>query len=164
MIKSTAKNITVSSSIIINKDVHSVFSYVADLRLDKNWRKEINDTTLSTASPELSSIATESTFLSKKVPDNKIKLKCTIYQQDDLVVHESLPDEPLYLMNSRQVEPMPDNTTRLTYTIEFDTAIVKFGIGFNLPLFLLKYYTTQTMNKYLRQLKQILESQKEPVL
>ncbi|MES2702796.1 MAG: hypothetical protein V4649_09170 [Bacteroidota bacterium] len=47
---------------------------------------------------------------------------------------------------------------RLTYSIDFDAAIVKHAIGFKLPLFLVKYYTAKTMNSYLDKLKHILEN------
>lgn len=153
-----AGNITVQSSIVIHKDIDSVFSYISDLRQDKNWRKEINETTLSTPGPALNSIATESSFLSKRVPDNKIKLQCVSYQSNNIIVHHSLPDERFSLMNSRQVEAMPDGQTRFIYEIAFDVNIVKHGLGFALPAFLVKYYTAQTMNKYLKKLKQVLEN------
>ena len=62
-------------------------------------------------------------------------------------------------MNSRSVKETAPGTTRFTYFITFDAAIVKFGLGFKLPLFLVKFYTRRTMDSYLAKLKSILESQ-----
>jgi hypothetical protein len=79
------------------------------------------------------------------------------YLLNELVVYESLPANLFWLKNSRQVEKIARDSTKLTYHLEFDADIVKYGIGFKLPMFFLRYYTKATMNKYLNKLKLILE-------
>lgn len=151
------QRINVERSIVINKDIETVFAYVANLRNDKNWRKEINDTTLSTPLPQLNSVARESSFLSKKVPARIATLQCTTFTPNESVAYTSLPTEDFYLANTRSVQAISPSTTRLTYSISFDIGIVKHGLGFSLPRFIIAWHTTKTMEKYLAALKAIFE-------
>jgi hypothetical protein len=45
----------------------------------------------------------------------------------------------------------------VTYRLQFDPAVVKHGLGFGLPRFMVHFYTKSTMKKYLAALKGILE-------
>src|SRR4051812_45287325 len=101
MQSSNNNTIAVTASILIRGDIHKVFNYISDLRNDKNWRKEINMTVLSTSSPGLDCKAVESSFLSKRLPDNKLHLNCIEYKPDAIVVHRSLQSEPFQQINSR---------------------------------------------------------------
>ena len=157
MIETPKKLISVSGTITVQKNLTDTFRYLSDLRLDKNWRTEINETHLSEPELKPGAIATEDSFLSKRVPNYKAALKCTELLPDKAVIYESLPENPYWLKSSRQVEALSGNATRITYQLAFDIGVVKHGLGFQLPAFLLKYYTTLTLNKYLRNLKQILE-------
>jgi hypothetical protein len=159
MAQTNNTSVTVESSVVIERDAISVFNYVADLRLDKHWRKEINETILVSPALGLGNRVVESSFLSRRVPDNKLTLTCTEYNAGRKVVYQSVPEGAFSLMNSRSVREEPPGNTRLTYLIVFDAAIVKFGLGFGLPLFLVKFYTRKTMDSYLAKLKSILESQ-----
>jgi hypothetical protein len=151
--------IEVQHHMIIRRRAGKIFEYVADMRLDKYWRDEINDTTLDTDLPTLGSIATEDSKLSKRVPHHIAKLKCIIWQEGRQVVFETLPESTFYLKSVRELENLPDTTTRLTYMIAFDSSVVKHGLGFGLPAFFLKFYTKLKMTQYMKKLKNILESQ-----
>lgn len=152
------QRINVERSIVINNDIDTVFAYIANLRNDKNWRKEINETTLSTPSPQLNSVARESSFLSKKVPARIATLQCTTFTPNVSIAYTSLPTDDFYLANTRTVQAISSSTSRFTYSISFDKGIVKHGLGFSLPRFIIAWYTTKTMEKYLANLKSILEN------
>lgn len=128
------------------------------MRLDKQWRKEINETTIIQEGNQQNSIVAEDSYLSKRVANYKATLKCIEYNNNASIVYQSLSENEFWLKNSRYVEKAPNNTTKITYKVEFDVAIVKHGLGFMLPVFIVKYYTQITMNKYLNKLKHILES------
>jgi hypothetical protein len=159
MAQTNTPEITIESSILIQRDPITVFNYVSDLRLDKHWRKEINETTLVSPALGLGSRVVESSFLSKRVPANEITLTCSVYSEGEKIVYQSVPESAFNLMNSRSVTVTSPGITRFTYLISFDAAIVKFGLGFQLPRFLVMFYTRKTMGRYLAKLKTILESQ-----
>jgi hypothetical protein len=52
------------------------------------------------------------------------------------VVYETVPQSKFYLKSIRQVEAVSLNETKVTYTVVFDKGIVKQGLGFNLPTFI----------------------------
>lgn len=56
-------------------------------------------------------------------------------------------------------EPVAANESRVTYSIEFDKSIVKHGLGFGLPTFMISMVARTDMKKYLQKLKGILEEQ-----
>jgi hypothetical protein len=159
MTKSKKTVIDITGTINVQKDIHTVFNYISDFRLDKNWRKEINETTIADTDTKLNNVVIEYSYLSKKVPNHKAALKCVEYIPNSIIVYQSLPENTFWLKNSRQTEAISNNITKITYQIEFDIAVVKYGLGFALPTFFIKYYTKTIMKKYLHKLKQILEAE-----
>ena len=149
--------INVQGSIIVTKDISTVFDYFSDLRNDKTWRKEINATSLSTARPEAGSIVTEHSFLSKRVPDYVTVLVCTTFRQNDTAVYQTQPGNPFFLQTTRKVQQASPATVSLQYQLVFSKAIVQHGLGVQLPALLVTWFTTYTLKKYLAQLKTILE-------
>jgi predicted nucleic-acid-binding protein len=148
--------IKVSNSITIFKDSETVFNFVADLQNDKAWRQEINATIMS-GKTQIDVIATEDSFLSKKVPNYISKLLCTEYIAGKKIIYETLPENIFFLKSVRTIISVNANETTFNYTIEFDKSIVKHGLGFNLPTFLVTFVANTDMKKYLAKLKSILE-------
>ncbi|MBC5992381.1 SRPBCC family protein [Pontibacter cellulosilyticus] len=158
--KSAAKNmIDVTHSIVVHQNIEQVFDYLSDLRHDKEWREEINTTTVADTIPGLNTIAVEDSFLSKRVPNYIKKLQCTEYVKNASVVYQTFPDNDFFLRSSRKVELLSANETRIIYQLEFHKAIVKFGLGFNLPAFIVALVTRTAMKKYMNKLKNILENE-----
>ena len=151
-------SINLVTTIIVEKDSQTVFAYMSDLRLDKNWRKEINETIVAESHLTIHSIAIEDSCLSKKVPHHKAVLRCVAYFPGKQVVYQSLPDNMFWLQNTREVEQLENNRTKIVYKLAFDPAVVKYALGFKLPVFIIKYYTQATMLSYLKKLKQLLEN------
>ncbi len=149
-------NILVTGFINISADHKTVFDYIANLSNDKFWRKEINSTTMNTK-PQMNALATENSYLSKRVPDNMLHLICTEFVENKKVVYQTLPDSKFFLKSLRMVESVSENETKVTYTIAFDKCIVKHGLGFSLPTLIVELVAKHDMKKYLAALKALLE-------
>lgn len=153
----SAATIKITGTILIEKDCETVFNYIANLENDSSWRKEINSTSLS-SKPQLNAVAIEDSYLSKRVPSNCLTLVCTEYIQNHKVVYKTPVDSPFFLESIRQVEAVSSNKTNLIYSVEFDTAIAKFGLGFSLPKFLIRFAAQRDMAAYLNKLNQLLKN------
>ena len=151
------KLIDISCQIIVEKGSQPVFAYFADFRNDPLWRKEINKTTTNTDTIGINTRITEHSFLSGKVPDYVSTIICTDLQPGKQIISESVPENMFWTKSTRIVEPLSDNTSKITYRIQFDGNIVKHGLGIALPKFIVSFYTKKTMIKYLKQLKKNLE-------
>ncbi len=149
--------IDISSTIIISTNYKKVFEYVSNYSNDVFWRKEINAVKINTESVEKNTLIIEDSFLSKKTPNYISKLKCIEFQKYELIISETIFDNSFWAKNTRIVEVLPNGSTKLTYRVQFDINIVKHGLGFSLPKFIVNFYTKSTMNKYLSVLKNILE-------
>lgn len=151
------KQIQISSNIIIKKDRQTVFEYLSHYPHDTVWRDEIKHIEMSTPMVEVGTRITETAYLSPKVPAHQNLLKCIDFQRNATITSETIAESMFWQKNTRSVESLPDGTTKVTYSIAFDTQIVRYGIGFGLPAFILSFYTKQTMKKYLKVLKRTLE-------
>ncbi len=150
--------ITISQTITILADSERVFSFLADLRNDVQWRREINRTEIiGVVGPGAE--AKEYSRLSRKVPDHLRVLTCAEYLPGSRVVFRSAADDPFYLTTTREVDKEEQGATRVRYTLEFDSSIVRFALGFPLPLFLVRMVARKDMKAYLHTLKAILERQ-----
>lgn len=152
------KPIRANGNIIVNSDLQTVFTFLSDYRNDPKWRKEINQTSISTDKMGLGTLLTEDSFLSKRNPHYISHLKCTEYIPNKAVTCETTSEAKFWAKSSRTVEIIDTDQTKVTYELEFDPAIVKFGIGFQLPHFFLNFYTKSVMKDYLAVLKKNLES------
>ncbi|GGD80775.1 hypothetical protein GCM10011514_51130 [Emticicia aquatilis] len=148
--------IKATNSIIIAKAIKSVFEFISNLENDKLWRKEINNTTMS-SKPQINALAIENSFLSKRVPNHILQLKCTEFSENKQVIYQTLPDSPFFLKSDRRVEFISFNETKVIYGIEFDKNIVRHGLGFTLPTFIINWVTKTDMQKYLTKLKAVIE-------
>lgn len=146
-----------SDTIRLPADHKKVFGYLSDLKNDRSWRKEINSTIMS-GPPQVGALATESSFLSKKVPEHTLVLKCMELEENRRIVYQTLPDSGFYLRSERVVEPLADKTCRVTYSLAFDMGIVRHGLGFGLPKFMVDMVAKRDMKKYLRKLKALMET------
>ncbi len=149
-------NIKATGSISILKDIKTVFDFISNLEKDKLWRKEINNTTM-TSKPQINAQAEENSFLSKRKPNHILNLICTQYIENNQVVYQTLPDSNFFLKSSRQAEYISQYETRVIYTIEFDKDIVKQAFGFSLPVFIINMAAKSDMKKYLAELKSVME-------
>jgi hypothetical protein len=73
-------------------------------------------------------------------------------------VYQTLPASKFFLESNRQVEAVSPNETRVLYHITFDKKIVKQGLGFNLPTFIIYLVAKTDMKKYLTKLKSVIEA------
>lgn len=151
-------NINITQSIQISADSKKVFTYFSNPAKDKFWRKEINNTTIN-SEPKLGAIAREDSFLSKKVPNHILELECVEFSNNKEIVYQTVPGSRFFLRSRRRVEEASGGNTIVTYQIEFSKDIVKHGIGFSLPTFLINMVTNKDMKKYLHELKRILETE-----
>lgn len=105
------KPIQSTGAILIDKDHKTVFKYLSDYSNDKYWRKEINQTKLSTPVIELGTVLTEDSFLSKRNPNYVSFLKCKELVDDSYVCCETTAEAPFWAMNKRKVEKMDEHST-----------------------------------------------------
>ncbi len=152
------KLIKTTGVILVNKNVDSVFNFFANPGNDKLWRKEINNSTLNQAL-QLGVTVSEYSFLSKKVPNNLVELKCVQFDKNKIAIFETLNNAQFYEKSQRQVKAVSNNTTEITYTLYFDKDIVKYALGFSLPKFIISIKAHSDMKKYLLQLKTKLETE-----
>jgi uncharacterized membrane protein len=149
--------IDVTATIEIARNAQTVFDYLANYANDPRWRAEIKDVQLNTPFVRQKTLFTEVSFLSKKVPRHVLALQCVALQAGRAITSETTAGSPFWSRNTREVEPLSGDRTRVTYRLQFDPAVVKHGLGFGLPRFMVHFYTKSTMKKYLAALKGILE-------
>jgi hypothetical protein len=150
------KLIITTGTILVNKNIESVFDFFADPSNDNLWRTEINQ---SNVDGQLQSGVTvsEYSYLSKKAPNNLVILNCIQFDKNRIATFETPDNANFYLKSQRQVKAVSGNITEIIYTLEFDPAIVKFALGFALPKFIISLKANADIKKYVRQLKTILE-------
>lgn len=152
--------IKATGSIIISADRKTVFDFISNLENDKFWRKEINST-IMTSLPKLYALATENSYLSKRAPNHILNLICTEFIENSQIVYETVPESDFFLKSFRTTETVSENETKVIYSIEFDKSIVKKGLGFNLPAFIIELVANTDMKKYLKKLKSVIETNKK---
>lgn len=150
------KLITISGTIVVNKNQETVFKFFANPTNDKFWRAEINESTLSNTL-QLGVMISEYSYLSKKAPNNLIQLECVEYTQNEIAIFETPNNAPFYERSERQVKSITVNTTEVNYSLNFDKGIVKLALGFSLPSFIIYLKAKSDLKKYLQQLKSVLE-------
>lgn len=149
--------IKITGTILANQNIDNVFDFFANPINDNLWRTEIIQTTLD-GTLQLGVSISERSYLSKKVSDNLVKLKCIQFDKNQIAIFETPDNAPFYEKSQRQVRAISDNITEIIYTLEFDLNIVKFAMGFSLPKFIVTLKANTDMKKYLRQLKKQLEN------
>lgn len=147
--------IMVAGTIVLNKPAKVVFDYIADLRNDHTWRTEIIRTEVADTM-SLHTVATEHSYLSKKIPDHVYELRCTVYEPDNKVVFETTDANRFYLKSSRTLTATSPTATHISYQLEFDSKIVKAAIGFQLPKWLITYKANSDLKKYLKNLSRVV--------
>jgi hypothetical protein len=151
------KLIKTKGTLLVNRNVDRVFSIFADPSNDKLWRREINQSTLN-GLLQLGVSVSEYSYLSKKISNNLLELKCVEFVNNKIAVFETNENAQFYLRSERRLTAISDNKTEIKYTLIFDLNLVKFALGFVLPKFIVQLKTDSDMQKYLRQLKTILEN------
>ena len=116
------KLIKITGTILINKSVESVFDFFVNPSNDIFWRTEINKSILN-GTLQLGVKISEYSYLSKKVPDNLIELKCIQFDKNKLAIFETDKTSQFYLRSQRQVKAISDNTTEVIYTLDFDLVL-----------------------------------------
>jgi len=135
----------------------AVFAYVSSFANDVFWRAEVKQSVVSEEIPGIGSIITQVSFLSKQVPEYITVFMCTSFIPSESIVCETTEGSRFWSKSIRLVTPLGGGQSKFTYQLEFDAAIVKHGLGFSLPAFIVSFYTRHTMKLYLRKLKCILE-------
>jgi hypothetical protein len=152
------KLIKTNGKILVNRSVDWVFNFFANPSNDKLWRKEINQSTLD-GTLQLGVLVSEYSYLSKKVSNNLLELKCVQLDKNKIAVFETNENAQFYLRSERQLYAISDNKTEIKYTLAFDINLVKFALGFSLPKFIVSFKANSDIKKYLRQLKTKLENE-----
>lgn len=150
--------IITQGTILINKNVESVFDFFANPSNDNLWRTEIIKSTHN-GTLQLGALVSEYSYLSKKASNNLVELKCIEFDKNKIAVYETLNSAKFYLKSQRQVKSVSNNSTEVIYTLYFDKSIVKFALGFALPKFIISLKANSDVKKYLKQLKIILEKE-----
>jgi hypothetical protein len=151
------KLIKTTGTILVNKKAERAFDFFANPSNDNLWRTEINKSTLD-GTLQLGVTISEYSYLSKKVPNNLIKLKCVQFDKNKLAIFETHDNAQFHIRSQRQVKSISDNTTEIIYTLEFDIGLVKYALGFALPKFIVSLKADSDIKKYLRQLKTKLDN------
>ncbi len=151
------KLITISGKILVTKNAETTFDFFANPCNDHLWRTEINKSSLD-GTLQSGVMVAEYSYLSKKVPNNLLEIKCVHFDRNSVAVFETSGNAKFYLKSQRIVNVVSDDITELVYKLDFDKSIVKFAAGFNLPDFIVSIKANRDMKKYLRQLKKQLES------
>lgn len=148
--------VEVTGTILVHKDIETAFAFFSNPANDRVWRTEINESTLEGPLQQGVTV-TEYSNLSKKAANNLVEFRCVQFQQNKMAVFETPGGAKFYVKSQRGVEAVSADQTRLVYTLSFDTAIVRFALGFGLPKFIVSMKAGADMKKYLRQLKNHLE-------
>ena len=133
------------------------FYYLADYSQDKNWRNEINETRVLEQQNGTGTLIEEDTRLSSKVKSHKLVFKCTEYKEPEKVIYETLDSSDYWTKNTRELVQTGSDTFRLNYKVEFDAAIIKYGLWVSLPKSLIHLFLKHTIKKYLKQFKKYTE-------
>ncbi|TAF76118.1 MAG: hypothetical protein EAZ53_04245 [Bacteroidetes bacterium] len=150
------KIIKTTGTVLVTQKAENVFNYFANPSNDNLWRSEINKSTLN-GPLQLEVKVSEYSYLSKKIPNNLIELKCIHFDKNNLAIFETSNSAQFYLKTERNVKAISNNITEIIYSITFDIEIVKYALGFTLPKFIVSWKANSDMKKYLLQLKTILE-------
>ncbi len=151
------KLIKAAGKIQVNKNVKTVFDFFANPGNDSLWRTEINNSILDGPLKKGVSVS-EYSNLSRKASNNLLELKCVKFEENSIVVFETGNGTRFYLKSQRMVTAISEDTTEITYKLDFDKSIVRFAIGFSLPGFIISFKAGNDMKKYLRRLKRYLEN------
>ena len=149
-------NITSTQTLVINKSLETVFAFFANPANDRLWRREISQTTLD-GLLQAGVTAFEYAYLSKKSPRHLTELHCTAFEKNRLAIFQTPATARFFLKSQRQVNMVAEDKTAITYSLEFDPAVVKEALGVALPRWVIALKTNSDRKKYLGQLKKILE-------
>lgn len=116
------KLIKTTGKILVNKKADDVFDFFVNPCNDYLWRTEINQSTID-GKMQLGVTVSEYSNLSKKAPNNLLKLKCVLFEKNKTVTFETTNNDTFYLKSQRQVEAISDNITEVIYSIDFDIAM-----------------------------------------
>lgn len=159
--KLTAMPVTLieeTGTVLINRNANDAFAFTADLRNDSVWRTEVNTTVSLNNLPGLNHMVEENSFLSKKVPHHVKLLICTEYARNSRIVYQATGNNSFFLYSCRQVQRLSPQQTLFIYSLKFDSEMVRYALGFKLPVRLIGMITGWSMKNYLRKLKQMLET------
>lgn len=93
--------INIEGSVLIKRDLNTVFSFVSNYANDSVWRKEINYSKLN-VNINLWAILTESSNLSKKVPNNILEYKCTDFLPLSLISSTTIDNSIFKQISTRE--------------------------------------------------------------
>ncbi len=144
-----------SKSIIINKDISTVFEHVKNTMNDDTWRTEVNQMQadgpfqVGTTYTEDAHIGLRRNFITKTV---------LVALEENVKAYYETPTQATYALTSlREVKRIDDEKTEFTYTVEFDSRMSRETLGINLSPSILQVSYGVIMAKYLRNLKRYLE-------
>lgn len=147
--------VTISKSVIINKDITSVFDHVKNTLNDDTWRKEVNHMSadgpfqIGTTYTEDAHIGFQKHFITKTV---LVGLKDL-----DHALYITPKNAKYYLSSLREVKSLGPHRTKFTYTVKFDQRMSKVTLGVSTPRPLLVIGYGVIMSQYLNKLKRHLE-------
>lgn len=148
--------VQVKGSIILKAKIDKTYHFLSNLENDRLWRKEINITTMN-GPVALGVRAIESTYFSRRNPEHILQLECTHIEPNKEIRYTTVTESAYFLQSIRKVKSLSETHTQFDYEVSFDKSLVKAGIGFSLPRFIIQLGAERDMKNYLKKLKKVLE-------
>lgn len=145
--------VCIRAAVNIRKPAAEVFACFGNLLLDKQWRKEIRR-----CEQMEGGMVRQFSYLSAREP-----AFCQDYQieKNDFdafeLIARSVSESRHFQDSFRKVEAISPEYSRAFYAINFDRAILKTALGFDIPDFLLRFQMNRVCRKYLKELRKNLE-------
>ena len=145
----------VIESVVIQANQEAVFCFAGNPLNDPEWRAEVN--TMTSDGPWMvgTRYKEESTLL---LNPNYVTITSLVVLDFPSQMVAETPKDALFLRSDRRFQRLEEDKTRITYTITLDERLIEDIVGLRLPVFLVKLYYSVVAGKYLRRLKDLLES------
>ncbi len=144
----------VAHTIQVKGSKEKVFAYFSDMCNDVHWRKEaLKAHEVNEGEKKL---IEQETFLSPKVPSIVTRYYVAELIPVNRITYQSTEDSPFYQRTNRSVEEGENGLLEVTYSIEFDAAMIIKGMGFKMPAAMVNFYLWVLIRIYTGKLKKEL--------
>lgn len=149
------KKVFMSGSIIIKTTAEKLFDYIANGDNDPNWRKEVDKMEIQGAIQQGTLMVEYSSFY--KFFHTKTPTIIKVLTPPNQVVLETPDTHTTWLQSIRTIEKTEHQTVKFTYQLGFSLDAMKQILPFIPPAKLVKIWYKPRIDKYLKNLKQIVE-------
>ena len=147
---------TTQASIEIKAPPEVVFELAADTTNDYLWRDEVHQITASGPFEVGTKYLEDAALGIHKHYYTEVSL--VELEQPFKAVYVTTKENPYYLKSSRMVKKISNNLTRLTYHVVIQKEMIQSITGLPLPAGLTSLVYSARMKKYLRKLRNVIES------